>query len=68
MDAVERKIASTGAQLDMVAKALDGWQAKSETERLCVERLKTYVPFFFFEEINCQVYDRLGSYKKNWRN
>ena len=43
MDAVERKIASTGAQLDTVAKALDGWQANSEKERLCVERLKTYV-------------------------
>ena len=65
MDAVERKIASTGAQLDTVAKALDGWQAKSEKERLCVERLKRYVPSFR-DENNCQVYERSGSYKKNW--
>jgi len=44
MDAVERRIASTGEQLGMVAKALDGWHANSEEERQCVERLKTYVP------------------------
>ena len=64
MDAVERRIASMGAQLDTVATALDGWKANSEKERRCVERLKTYVPSFL-DEINCQVYDRLGSYKKN---
>jgi len=46
MDAVERKIVSTGTQLDTVARALDGWQAKSQEERQCVERLKTYVPSF----------------------
>ena len=67
MDAVERRIASTGAQLDTVAKALDGWQAGSEKERPCIDRLKTYVPSFF-DASNCQIYDRLGSYKKNWRN
>jgi len=43
MDAVERRIASTGAQLETVAKALDGWHASSEEETRCVERLKTYV-------------------------
>jgi hypothetical protein len=67
MDAVERKIASTGAQLDTVAKALDGWQANTKKERLCVERLKTCVPSFL-DESNCEVYHRLGSYMKNWRN
>lgn len=64
MDAVERKIASTGAQLDTVAKALSGWQANSENERQCVEQLKTYVPAFL-DRKKCRLYDRLGFYKKN---
>jgi len=46
MDAVERRIASTGEQLDTVANALGGWRANSEEERRSLERLKTYVPSF----------------------
>jgi len=49
MNAVEQRIASTGAQLDTVANALDGWRANSEEERRCVERLKTYAPSFLDE-------------------
>ena len=44
MDAVERKIASTGTQLDAVAQAVDGWQGNSQEEKQCIEQLKTYVP------------------------
>jgi len=49
MDAVERRIASTGEQLDTVANALDGWCANNEEERRCVEQLKRYVPSFLDE-------------------
>jgi len=51
MDAVERRIASIGEQLDTVANALGDWRANSEEERRCVERLKTYVPSFLDEVI-----------------
>jgi len=49
MDAVERRVASTGEQLYTVAKALDGLHASSEEERQCVERLKMCVLSFLDE-------------------
>jgi hypothetical protein len=49
MDTVERRIASMGAQLDMVGKALDGWQAKCEEERQCIDRFTTYCSLFIEE-------------------
>ncbi|KAG6864238.1 hypothetical protein C0991_011135 [Blastosporella zonata] len=42
MDTVERRIASVAAQLDTVAKALDGWRLVSRDEKQCVDRFKMY--------------------------
>jgi hypothetical protein len=46
MDTVERRIASAGAQLDTVAKALDGWRPASEDEKRCIDRFRTYYSSF----------------------
>ena len=43
MDGVERRIASTGAQLEIVERMLDGWKPSSAEEKQCAEGFKTYV-------------------------
>ena len=45
MDTVERRIASTGAQLDTVAKALDRWRPGTEDEK-CINRFKRFYSSF----------------------
>jgi hypothetical protein len=66
MDTVERRIASMGAQLDTVGKALDGWRANNEKERRCIDRFTTYYSLFIKESglITAQLFrtleDELG--------
>jgi hypothetical protein len=66
MDVVERRIASTGAQLMILEKAFSGWSPHSE-EHETVNQFERYdIPSFSRDSFD--IYGRPGPWKTRFKN
>ena len=52
MDAIEQRMASTGAQLAIVEKALTGWWPNNDEERQSMDQFKRYCVALFSTNVD----------------